>query len=363
MNKRIIETNPYILQNNYNKIQLNINEFGYNHCPELINTIQNVISSELLYKYSSINESNENNLKNNIIKYFKNIINTNNIILSNSGDINILSILRLFNKSDLNITIFTPTYTQYANIAFLNNSNINKIPINFIKNITKNKIKNIIKNKLHNTNICFVCNPNNPTGAIWSIDALLYLFITYPNIIFVIDETYIDFSYLFNNKIKSVVPFINNYPNIIIMRSFSKAFGLAGLRLSYICSNINIIKNLYKIISQKDVIELSKLSGNIILNNLDFYKGQINIMFNEKYKLILYLKKSKIRFLNSYTNFICIYIGTNIKKIYKIFNLNNILVKTFPTGILKYYIRLNIQNNTSSIIINILDNNKRLIFK
>ncbi len=363
MNKRIIETNPYILQNNYNKIQLNINEFGYNHCPELINTIQNVISSELLYKYSSINESNENNLKNNIVKYFQNIINTNNIILSNSGDINILSILRLFYKSDLNITTFTPTYTQYYNIAYLINSNIKKIPINFIKNINKKKIKNIIKNKLDNTNICFICNPNNPTGAIWSIDALLYLFNTYPNIIFIIDETYIDFSYLFNNKIKSVVPFINKYSNIIIMRSFSKAFGLAGLRLSYICSNQKIIYNLYKIISQKDVIELSKLAGNIILNNLDFYRNQINSMFNEKYKLILYLKKSKIRFLNSYTNFICIYIGTNIKKIYKIFNLNNILVKTFPTGILKYYIRINIQDNTSYLIINILNNNKRLIFK
>jgi len=363
MNKRIIQSTPYILQNNYNKLQLNINEFGYSHCPELITTLQNNISSELLYKYSSIHETNEINLKNSIVHYLNNSINTNNIILSNSGDINILSILRLFSKPNLNIASFTPTYTQYSNISYLYNCNFLEFKINFIKTITKTKIKKIINNKLNNIHICFICNPNNPTGAIWKINTLLYLFITYPDIIFVIDETYIDFSDLYNKKIKSVIPFINTFSNIIIMRSFSKAFGLAGLRLSYLCSNESIIKNLYKLISQKDITELSKLSGNIILNNLDFYKTQINNMFYDKYQLILFLKNNKIRYLNSYTNFICIYIGTNIQKIYKSFNQNNILVKIFPKTILKYYLRLNIQKNTIHLIIQILNNNKQLIFR
>lgn len=355
MNKKVIISNHYILNNNYNKTQLNINEFGYNHHKSLEVKLKKYININNICKYSSIKENNEINLKNKIIKYLDNTINYNNIVLSNSGDVNILSIYRLFKNAKS--IIFTPTYDQYYNIGSIELDNVISISIGLNSLIDVHKLMNLInKNKIEfNNNICFICNPNNPTGVIWTLEALLYLFKMYTNTIFVIDETYIDFSKLYDNSIKSMVEYVNTYNNIIIMRSFSKAFGLAGLRLSYLVSNPIIIQNISKLISHKDVIELSKYAGNIILNNINFYKKQINKMFNDKQKLIEFCDSFNIKYLNSKTNFICIYIGKNVSKIVNIFKKINILIKQFNnTSLLNQYIRLTIQNNSINKVIYIL---------
>lgn len=354
MNEKILSSNYYILNNNYNKKQLNINEYGYNHHKSLEIKLKKYINYKNICKYSSIKEYNEINLKNKIIKYLDNFINFDNIVLSNSGDINILSIYRLFKHKNIKSIIFTPTYDQYYNIGSIELDSVINIPIGFKKKINKYELNNLItKNNIEfNENICFICNPNNPTGAIWKLETLLFLFKTYSNTIFVIDETYIDFSKLYDNSIKSVIKYVNIYNNVIVMRSFSKAFGLAGLRLSYIVSNKSIIQNISKLISHKDVIELSKYAGNIILDNIEFYKKQIKKMFKDKQKIITFCKTFNIKYLNSKTNFICIYIGKHISKIVDIFKKFNILVKQFNnTSILKQYIRLTIQNKSIDTVI------------
>ncbi len=368
MNKQIINSNHYILNNDYQKKQLNINEFGYSHHKILQYKLKKFINTNTISKYSSVKENNEQELKQKIIKYLihnelvvDNKLNTDNIVLSNSGDVNILSIYRLFKNNSSKSIIFTPTYGQYFNIGYIEYNNIIEIMMDFKPTITLRYLKMIVKHNNINfdNSICFICNPNNPTGTIWKLESLLYLFKNYPNTVFIIDETYIDFSKLTNNKIQSVAKFVNTYNNLIVMRSFSKAFGLAGLRLSYLVSNSIIIQNISKLISHKDVIELSKYAGIQILDNIKFYKKQINKMFNDKQQLITFCNNFNIKYLDSKTNFICIYIGDNVNKIVNIFKKYNILVKPFNSNLkdslslLYPYIRLTIQNNSVNTVISI----------
>jgi len=365
INKNIDKSCSYILNNNYSKTQLNINEYGYEHHKDLTRTLANHIQTFGISKYSSVKENAEIRLKNNILKFLdEKSIDDKNIILSNSGDINILSFFRLFRKQDnKNIMIqFIPTYTQYENIAFLENWTVKNISIYENESISSfTSIIKKIKLKKNGKYLFFICNPNNPTGTQWNIKVLNRLFRYFKNSFFIIDETYIDFSVLckeYKNPPLSVCKNINKYTNVAIMRSFSKAFGLAGLRLSYIISSYKIIQQLEKLISHKDIIELSKVAGSVVLENINFYRLQTRQMFDDKDKLLCVLDKLNVIYKNCYSNFICIKLKNNGERIYSQFLEENIIIKKFDTNSkMRNWIRITIQSNTISKVIQILKQN------
>ncbi|SDF49022.1 pyridoxal phosphate-dependent aminotransferase [Chitinophaga filiformis] len=90
------------------------------------------------------------------------------------------------------------------------------------------------------TDIVFLGNPNNPTGAVLDRLTILHLVERNPEIIFVIDEAYIDFT----TDAISLVTYIRLYPNLIIIKSLTKTYSIPGLRLGYILSNENIINHI-----------------------------------------------------------------------------------------------------------------------
>ncbi len=369
INRNIIKSGAYVLNNNYEKTQLNINEYGYRHSNQLINSLTEHINSIGVSRYSSVWEDGEIRLKKNILSFLdEKHLETGNIILSNSGDINILSIFRLMKNQKGNTMIqFTPTYTQYENIALLEGWKIKNISIYGQKNITS--FEELDKgNPLKNNGkyVFFICNPNNPTGTQWDTEVLLRMFNYFEKSFFVIDETYIDFAKIYpnyNNLARVGVPtsmssYVNKYDNIVIMRSFSKAFGLAGLRLSYLISSKPVIHQLGKLISHKDVIELSKLAGSAVLENISFYRLQIQKMFKDKDTLIRVLRKFNIIYMNSYSNFICIKMKNKGELIYEMFQSENILIKKFDANSkMKNWIRITIQEDIISKVIQIIREN------
>ena len=112
VSQKIKELVDYKLQNGNNNIQLNINEYGYIHSKNTIENIKNYINNKMLTNYSSLNSENQKNILKNLQKYI-NIekINESNIILSNSGDINISSILKCYTYDNSNIYIYILIYT------------------------------------------------------------------------------------------------------------------------------------------------------------------------------------------------------------------------------------------------------------
>lgn len=369
MNKNIVESPAYILNNDYSKQQLNINEYGYEHSPILLKSLADMITSSTISKYSSVKEDGEARLKKNIIELNRSSgsgLDFNNIIISNSGDINILSIFRLMKKKSNEMIQFVPTYSQYETIARMEGWRVNNININDKRHMQRlnDKWSKIIDKKKAGC-VIFICNPNNPTGAKWSFELLTNMFSKFKRCMFVVDETYIDFSNhrmtscMNNDAVDSVINMVNDYTNVIVMRSFSKAYGLAGLRLSYMASNRDIISQLKKLISHKDVIEISKTAGSLVLENINFYRLKIQQMFEDKNKLIDLCKQFKIIYMDADSNFICLKTKKNMTcYLYDIFQGENILIKTFANcGSNKFmadWIRITIQYNTVDTIINII---------
>lgn len=363
MNKNVTESPAYILNNDYNKQQLNINEYGYEHCPIVINSLTSMVTSSFISKYSSVKEEGEVRLKKNILRLIAggDELAEDNVIISNSGDINILSIFRLMKTKKMNNMVqFTPTYSQYETIAKMEGWKVNNIQINGKRDIRGDRyIKNL--NKIKGNAVVFICNPNNPTGAAWRIPTMTDMFKKFSHMTFVVDETYIDFSKIVdrNNSVCSVACLVNDYKNVIVMRSFSKAYGLAGLRLSYMISNTHNIEQFRKLISHKDVTEIAKMAGSLVIENIDFYKLQIRKMAAEKQKLIQICDKFRIIYMCADTNFICLKtIKTGSEKLYDIFKKESMLIKTFSRqGSNRYmsdWIRITIQANAVDTLIKIV---------
>jgi histidinol-phosphate aminotransferase len=132
--------------------------------------------------------------------------------------------------------------------------------------------------------IIFLAFPNNPTGNCFKKESVLRL-IKEADSLVIIDEAYYDFSG------ETFLPAISDYENLIILRTFSKAFGLAGLRIGYLVSNPEIVRYLFKVKLPFNVNIFSQKVASILLENVELLKDRIKEIIDEREELYAYLRK------------------------------------------------------------------------
>lgn len=186
---------------------------------------------------------------------------TNQILLGNGSDEVLDLIFRVFcNPGKDAIITMPPTYGMYEVLANLNDVAITEVPLN-------SKFEIVVENVLGAQNtahkLLFICSPNNPSGNALgqhNIDQLIAGF----NGIVVIDEAYIDFS-----TQSSFLKKLNQYPNIIVTQTLSKAYGMAGIRLGVCYASEEIITVLNRI---KPPYNVNKLTQEKALSRLLAYE-------------------------------------------------------------------------------------------
>ncbi|QFQ31950.1 histidinol-phosphate transaminase [Buchnera aphidicola] len=206
-----------------------------NECP---------ISSSFTTNIKSFNRYPESQPKNLISSYSNYACLSNDQVLVTRGaDEGIELLIKAFcNPGKDAIICCPPTYDMYAINASILNVEVKEIPI--FKDTWKIDLKNIQRN-LDRVKLIYICNPNNPTGSIIpKKDIINLLKMTFKRALVIIDEAYIEFS-----SKDSMVNFLKFYPHLIILRTLSKAFALAGIRCGFTLANKGIINVLNKIIS------------------------------------------------------------------------------------------------------------------
>ncbi len=196
-----------------------------------------------------------------------------NIFVGNGSDEVIDLIYRLFciSGKDKALT-FTPTYGMYEVSAAINDIELLKLPLTDNFQININELKIYIDDE--NLKLIFICSPNNPTGNnIENVDWILQNF----KGIVIVDEAYTDFSSV-NSYIKKLV----QYPNLIVLQTLSKAWGLAAARVGMAFSNKNIIGFLNKIKPPYNVSELNQSAALKALHDNDTTARNIHIILEER---------------------------------------------------------------------------------
>lgn len=206
----------------------------------------------------------------------------NQILLGNGSDEVLDLIFRSFcePKKD-NVLTLPPTYGMYKVLANINN--VEEKEINLTDDFQPN-IEEILKVEDENSKILFLCSPNNPSGNSFSNNSIEILLKTFNGLV-VIDEAYIDFS-----SQKSWLVRLNEFPNLIITQTLSKAYGMAGIRLGICYASAEIITILNKIKPPYNINELTQQKAIKRVLAKSQVQHEIEIILEERKKLLQQLK-------------------------------------------------------------------------
>lgn len=195
-----------------------------------------------------------------------------NIVVGNGSDEIIDLVQRVFcEPGEDKIIICPPTYGMYEVYANINNVAIISIPL------TNNFQLNTEAILAQNAKVLYLCSPNNPTGN--ALDNLEYIIDNFNGIVF-LDEAYIDFS-----ESPSLISKINQYPNLIISQTFSKARGLAAVRVGIAYANEAIIAVMNKVKPPYNVSQLNQEAAVLALADEANFKSNIALIKLEREKL------------------------------------------------------------------------------
>lgn len=195
---------------------------------------------------------------------------------------------------------FPPTYGMYAVSACINDVELVEVPLNQKFQIPRDSIQQI--KSVDDLKLIFICSPNNPTGNSLSIDTIQEILEISSSIV-AIDEAYIDFS-----TQDSLVNLIDSYPNLIILQTLSKAWGLAALRIGLAFANPQLIQLLTAVKPPYNVNALSQLEAIKALSNYELKAIQVQAILTEREKLKVALEQLQIveEIFPSDTNFLLV---------------------------------------------------------
>ncbi|MEY5045530.1 MAG: histidinol-phosphate transaminase [Bacteroidota bacterium] len=225
---------------------------------------ENSLGSPLLKWYNRYPDPLQWEIKEKIAK-IKNI-DPEQIFLGNGSDEPIDLIFRCFCEPGIDeVIVCPPTYGMYEVSANINDISLNRVPLNDHFQLDLPALENAIKS---NTKIIWICSPNNPTGNSIDRHDIEMVLNNFDGLV-VIDEAYINFA-----RQRSFLTDLNEYPNLVVLQTLSKAWGLAGLRLGMAFATKEIIAFFNKV---KPPYNISQPVQDLVLKALDEL-GQVNDM-------------------------------------------------------------------------------------
>ncbi len=176
------------------------------------------------------------------------------------------------------------------------------------------------------TRVVFIANPNNPTGT-WIRKAQLEEFLetVSSNVIVVLDEAY--FEYVMDRGYSNGIEYLDVYPNLVVTRTFSKVYGLAGLRVGYGVSSAAIADLLNRIRQPFNVNSLAQAAALAALEDVDYVEQSRQLNHAELHRLYDEFKNMNLSCIESAGNFVCVDLGRPANEIYEALLKQGVIVR------------------------------------
>ena len=207
------------------------------------------------------------------------------MILGNGSDEVIDLLFRAFCEPNVdNVVICVPTYGMYEVAAGINAVQIKEVQLGKDFQPDVDKVMSAVD---RNSKMLFLCSPNNPTANLYEESKLVELLEKCPGIV-IVDEAYIDFA-----PGKSIVDKLDQYPNLVVLQTLSKAWGMAGIRLGIGMASKEIVDVLNRIKPPYNVNSLTQDKALELLKNEEQCKDQVQEILSERDELAKFLAELK----------------------------------------------------------------------
>lgn len=193
------------------------------------------------------------------------------------------------------------------------------------------------------TKLIFLANPNNPTGT-WLCSEAMFNFIQKvpAHILVIVDEAYIE--YVTDPLLQSVVPLLTQFPNLIVTRTFSKAYGLAGIRAGFALANATVIGLIERVRESFNVNTLALIAANVALADDQHLLAVREKNAQQREWLLTHLQAMHLTVLPSQTNFLLVYFGEQTKKLEALLFARGVMVRPMQGYGLGDYLRITVSS-------------------
>lgn len=293
-------------------VKLNTNENPYPPAPKVGEVLRGV-NAEELRKYPDPESSK---LKEAIAKV-KGV--TPDCVYVGNGSDEVLALCypAFFDRGE-RVAFLSPSYSFYPVFAEFFGVETVKVPL-------QNGFADLDALRQADAKGIILCNPNAPTGTAVKKADIKKLLEALPERLVIVDQAYVDFCS------ESVVEYVKEFPNLLVVETFSKGYGLAGMRLGYAVGNPHLIDGLKRMrdsFNSYPVDRVAEATGVAALESLDYYRAKNGEVVAEREKFSRWLEEKKIAFSPSSSNFVFVNVGEG-ERVYRTLKENGVLVRYF----------------------------------
>jgi len=294
-------------------IKLADNENPYDFPAEVINQIFRSINKQDFNRYPS---TNADKLRGKLAAYSG--VDPENIIVGNGSDELILTIMLAFGTGAA-FAVATPTFSMYGLHGRVALSREIKVPR--LEDFSVD-VKSLIRMSAGpDVKIVVICNPNSPTGNATPLDKIEEI-LANTNAVVVVDEAYGEFGG------ESSIPLLSRYPNLVVLRTFSKALSMAGMRVGYLLAGGPVVTELLKVKPPYNVNTFSQIAAMAVLDNLPLFQDRVKKIVAERERLFSEMARLPgIEVFPTETNFILFRTTLPSKKVYESLLEHGILIR------------------------------------
>lgn len=306
-------------------LKLNTNENPYPPCPAVMDGLKDIDAERLrLYPDPSADK-----LRDAVAEVYN--YKCENIIVSNGSDDMLTIAFRAFTDTERSVAFMDPTYSLYPVLADLQGCQCVKIPLKKDFSIDNDFLK-----KAAPANLLIITRPNAPTGNNIALDDMRKICSEFDGIV-LIDEAYADFSD------DNCIDFIHEFSNVIVSRTVSKSYSLAGLRLGFAIANPELIAGMMKVKDSYNVNMLTQYLAELAIRDQQYLNKTVAKITASREKLSKELKALGFEVVNSQSNFLfAAPPDGDGEKLFKALRGQNIIVRYFPGESTGRYIRITI---------------------
>ena len=268
---------PYATEEPQFKIKLDANERGFNLPDRVAEAVKEKISEIAFNRYPDIGTKDLRQMLSDSYK-----LELDEVLLGNGSSEILAVICRTFGGSSRPIAFMYPSFSMYETYVMLADSPAIKVPLekDFSLNIDK------LLSLSQTAKLIILCNPNNPTGNAMSLKDIEKI-LNAASCPVVVDEAYCEF---FG---PTAVALLAKYPNLMVVRTFSKAYGLAAARVGYLLGNAELVAKVGSVMLPYHVNSLSLAAAQTVWQLKNEFTASIEQTIDEREKLFAALKKFK----------------------------------------------------------------------